>query len=185
MPTTKLWTSVGSAGTVNPPDAGKVVLAGSLVQLGGLGGVINPSPGAAVRRSIGPGQGPESQATIRYNVTAVDGVFNPDMTLGLSVGLGVVFRRGSGQVAARLVQVSIPALEARPNSVMETTLVEFQSEQPNPNAFAWEDSLGSFSGLFDFTANAYYVEVVLTTSGDIVAELPPAVSIVQVIYGTG
>jgi hypothetical protein len=181
MATPRLWSSVGSAGTVNPPDAGKVVLVGSLVQLGAMGGVINPSEGTAVARTFG--SGPETQAVIRYNVTAVDGIFGS--TPVFSAYLGILCRRGSGQIAARLVQVSLPPTDTNVSSVVETTLVQFQSGQPNAAAFALEESQGSFGGVFDFENNAYYVELTLSASGNVVSEDPPAVAVLQINITAG
>jgi len=51
----ELWSSVGSAGAVNPSDTGKVVLVGSVVQLGARGGVIAAVAGD--RTPVGPGVG--------------------------------------------------------------------------------------------------------------------------------
>ena len=125
--TARLWSSVGSAGAVNPPDIGKVVLVGPIAQLGELGGVVSGSPKVAAR-----GAGPGTQAVIRYGVTAVDGAFNP-IPNGL-VGLAILCRPGDGQIAARLVQVAISGQPV--SSVVETTLVEFQAQPGDPKLFS-------------------------------------------------
>lgn len=180
--TAGLWSSAGSAGAVNPPDIGKVVLVGSVVQLGPTGGVITASPQVAAR-TVGPGAGPGTQAVIRYGVTALYGVFNPNPE-ELVVSLSVFCRPGSGQIAAQLVQVSTNSGPVP--SVVETTLVEFQAQKTkpiNPNLFTLQVASGG-SALFDLQTNAYYVEVVLTAPGDIVTEYPPAVSAIQLSFST-
>ena len=176
----ELWSSVGSAGAVNPPDAGKVVLVGSVVQLGATGGVIAAL--AADRTLVGPGAGAgtgqPTQAVIRYGVTA-DGAFNPDREEPF-VSLAILCRPGSGEIAARLVQVptSNPVIY-----VAETTLVEFQSRQTkprDPNLFTLQVVTSDDTDVVDFEANAYYVELVLTAPG-VVTEYPPAVSLIQML----
>jgi hypothetical protein len=166
---TALWSSVGSAGTVNPPDTGKVVLVGSIVQLG-EGRVITGSPEAARRVA------PVTQAVIRYAVSAViDTPINP-----IRLGLEILWRQGDGQIAARLAQVSkslpVPTVE-------ENNIVEYQA-QPVDNSrtlFYWQTKVVP-DVYFDFQNNAYYVEVVLSASGNVVLEYPPAVSAMQLVF---
>jgi len=176
----ELWSSVGSAGAVNPPDTGKVVLVGSVVQLGARGGVIAAVAGD--RTPVGPavgagaGTGQPTQAVIRYGVTA-DGTLNPDREAPF-VSLALLCRPGSGEIAARLVQVptSNPVVY-----VTETTLVEFRSQQTkpsDPNLFTLQVVTSDDTDVVDFEANAYYVELVLTAPG-VVSEYPPAVSLIQ------
>jgi uncharacterized membrane protein YgcG len=168
MASVNLWSCVGSAGAVNPPDLVKIELAGSIAQLGGAGSVTIGSTAAVAV----PGTGAGTQAVIRYGVTAIDGALNPPP----NVTLGMFCRPGSGQVAARLVQVSI----ADPvSSVVETNLVEVEAQSNTPDLFTLQ--LSSDSGLLDLETNAYYVEVVLTALGNAVTEYPPAVSSVQLL----
>jgi len=175
----KLWSSVASAGAVNPPDIGKVLLVGSVVQLGATGGLIAAL--AADRTVVGPGAGPgtgqPTQAVIRYGVTAVDGGFNPDPE-ALFVSLAMLCRPGDGQISARLVQV--PNLSPVVY-VTETTLVEFQAQKTNAKLFTLQIVSGGDADVFDFESNAYYVEVVLTAPGA-VTEYPPAVSLIQLSF---
>jgi hypothetical protein len=175
MANVNLWSSVGSAGTVNPPDLGKVVLAGSIAQLGATGGVVSASPQvAAARTGRGTGAGPGTQAVIRYGVAAIDAGFNPIP----NVGLGMVCRTGNGQVAARLVQVSIVFSKPLPG-VVETTLIELQAQPAN--LFSAQVTFSS-SPTLDFQANVYYVEVTLSAAGDVVPTNPPAISTLQLLY---
>ncbi|MGH9766411.1 MAG: hypothetical protein ACREAB_03175 [Blastocatellia bacterium] len=65
----KVWTTVGSAGTVDEADAGKVVFQGSAVA---FPEILPPLPAAQAElgaQIILPTQ--TTNATIRYNVTAV------------------------------------------------------------------------------------------------------------------
>jgi len=175
----ELWSSVGSAGAVNPLDVGKIVLVGSVVQLATTGGVIAAL--AADRTPVGPGAGAgtgqPTQAVIRYGVTA-DSAFDPDEAP--FVNLAILCRPGSGEITARLVQVptSSPVVY-----VTETTLVEFQSQRTkppsDPNLFTLQVVTSDDTDLVDFEANAYYVELVLAAPGA-VTEYPPAVSLIQV-----
>ena len=177
--TAGLWSSVCSVGAVNPPDIEKVVLVGSVVQLGATGGVIAASRQAAARTAVAVA-GPATQALIRYGVTAVGGASSADLE-ALLVSFAILCRPGSGQIAARLVQVpnSSPAVY-----VAETTLVEFQAQKTapiDPNLFTLQTVSGSDAAVFDFESNAYYVEVVLTAP-DVVTEYPPAVSLIQLSF---
>lgn len=172
--TVKLWSCVGSAGTVNPPDLAKVVCLGSIAQLGlGTGRVTAKSPQVA-----GGGAGPQMQAVIRYGITTVADTWpNPIPRAGLEI----LCRPGGGQIAARLVQVSMGQGPAP--SVAETTLLDFhvQPADRNPNVFyAPGDSAPSV--FFDFSNNVYYVEVVLTAPADVVIDYPPAVAAIQLYF---
>jgi hypothetical protein len=75
----KVWTTVGSAGTLNQTDLAKVSLHQSVIQLGvellppvstqavaaqAAGGAVHPTPVF-----------PTTQAVVRYDVTPVDGLF--------------------------------------------------------------------------------------------------------------
>jgi hypothetical protein len=67
----KVWTTVGSAGTMDQADLEKVHMLQSIVQLGvDLGSTQGAA--AAARVAI-----PPTQAVVRYNVTPVDGLFFP------------------------------------------------------------------------------------------------------------
>jgi hypothetical protein len=70
----KLWSSVGSAGIVDPADIGKVVFAGPVAQMPGV--VLAPPQTAATAAVPSP-----TKAVIRYPVTPVDGVVAMDSPL--------------------------------------------------------------------------------------------------------
>jgi hypothetical protein len=175
MGVVNLWSSVGSAGTVNPPDIGKVLLVGSIAQLGGgRGGVVTGPREVAAVVSAGVAAGPETQAVIRYAVTAVN-VASDSIS---NVALEIVCRRGSGQITARLVQVSFVSINDPVPSVIEQTVVEVKAPTLEPNLFSLQ--VGNGSGL-DFEANAYYVEVVLTAAANVVTQVPPAIATIQLV----
>jgi hypothetical protein len=72
----KLWSCVGSAGVVNPPDSGKVIFNNSIVLLSPAGrpggGVIEPEDRLATEARIGV---ETVTATIRYGVVPVEGLY--------------------------------------------------------------------------------------------------------------
>jgi len=69
----KIWTTVGSAGTLNQADLAKVTLHGSIIQVGI--DISPPLPVAAAAAARPPVSLPTIQAVVRYNVTPVDGLF--------------------------------------------------------------------------------------------------------------
>src|SRR5262249_56997979 len=67
----KIWTTVGSAGTLNQADLAKVTLHGSIIQVGI--DISPPLPVAAAAAARPPVGLPTIQAVVRYNVTPVGG----------------------------------------------------------------------------------------------------------------
>jgi hypothetical protein len=166
-----VWSCVGSAGAVNPPDIGKLVTQGSVVQLG-LGATITRSP------QVGRGAGPETQAVIRYTVIPrVDSLSNPMPRMGLDVQ----WRMGDGQITARLVQVKMSLPQASPE---ETTLIEFQAAPVDGGKRTVFHAQTTYipRAYFDFQKYVYYVELTLTAPADVVIESPPAVSAMQLLF---
>lgn len=163
---TRYWTTVGSAGTVDEADKDKVVFSGGTVAFPGLilppGSVVTADTDAGrAASSSAAGQGQialpttTTTATIRYNVVAVDGLFNATR----AVGMRLRFRDDGAraQVVARLIEHNI-------NTGVETTRLTFDS-----NTFAAANgyqvqATGEFhpAWSFDFDQKAYYVEVTLT-----------------------
>jgi len=104
----RLWTTVGSAGTIDEADMQKVVLDHAIAQLGRLiGGVGSASSASAAA----PGIAQTQSAVIRYNVTAVDGMFPPPVaappTIGTQLRLRFLDTGGSARVLARLIEVDL------------------------------------------------------------------------------
>jgi len=177
-----MWSTVGSTGTVDLADVGKVIFAGSVVQLPGVtsGGVLSAQrkSGAASPEAVGF---PLTTARIRYDVTPDAGV-NKFLLI-----LKLLYRGGAGQVVAKLVQVAIPQVgvtEVPEPAVTETTLLTFDSaaELPSGEFQAREVAFSpTDTGKLDFVNNAYYVELSLTArEGPVVLINPPAVATIQI-----
>jgi hypothetical protein len=158
----KVWTTVGSAGTLDQADLAKVHLFQSIVQLGVDFGSTQGA--AAAARVIAP----TTQAVVRYNVTPVDGLFFP-MT-AFTYQLQVRYR---GHVSAKLMQVSV-------NTGEETQLVLFDSTHfPSTSGFQLQRAAAPMDSAFlDFVNNGYYVEATLITSAIVIGH-PSAISVIQ------
>jgi hypothetical protein len=174
----KLWSSVGSAGTVDTADIAKIVFSHSVAQLGpGVPTVVvhSAQPAAASAVLV------TTRAVIRYGVTAVDGVANTDKQTYL---LKLCYRDGPGQVLARLIGVDIQT------GTESSPLVSFDSEvdpdvnNRHNNAFQLQQNFGTSTEL-DFVQNAYYIELTLTASHNPNRPVPnpPAVSVIQLALG--
>ena len=156
---TKIWTTVGSAGTLDKNDLGKVSLVHSVAQLGfTLAGNI-PVAQSLAKNPIGFPL-PTESAVIRYNVTPVDGLFNaPPVSFPNTQGvqLKVRYLTVNAQVIAKLIEVDLA-------TGAETDRLTF-----NSNAFPAVDGyhvqqVGECqpSWKFDFKTKAYYIEATLT-----------------------
>ncbi len=113
------------------------------------------------RRQIRTDGGVEEtdSAVIRYNVTAVDGLFG-----GPDVVMAIRFRDEgkSARVEARLIEVDL-------YTGAEVTRLTFDSNAGVPEESGYHvhevfDCLGRGDEAFDFTRKAYYIEATLTTS---------------------
>jgi hypothetical protein len=165
----KSWTTVGSAGTLVQADLAKVTLHQSIIQ---LGTELAPPPATAAVADAPRADLvtlPTTQAVVRYNVTAADGLFNtPPFAYELRL-------RCRGQISAKLVEVDLA-------SGTENTRIQFNSN--NHNAFEDQHAFESagdppHSVPFDFGNKAYYVEATLTASAIAIGH-PAAISIIQV-----
>jgi hypothetical protein len=170
MATNQWWSSVGSAGTVDVADLGKVAFDKSSVQLQGFDLVVSPSAtqAEADRSAIAL---PTVRAVVRYGVTPVEGVLT-----GAQLYLVLRYRDGSGHIAANLIEVDI-------NAGTETTRITFDSKDGNSvhdDAFQVYASKDYYSS-FDFRNHAYYVELILTASQPLLRPVifPPKVSVIQ------
>src|SRR4051812_36712318 len=112
----KLWTTVGSAGSLNATDLARVSLHQSVIQLG-----VDLLPPPAVTHNAATADlfaaaVPTQQAVVRYNVTPVDGMF-PSVTPAFAWALRLRYR---GRVTARWIEVDLA-------TGSETQLVQFDS----------------------------------------------------------
>lgn len=169
----KPWTTAGSTGTLDEKSEGKVFFDRAVVQ---KGQALVIGPAAREVRSEGEADVLDS-AVIRYNVTAVDGVMGGD-----SIGMAIRFRDEgkSARVVADLIEVNLA-------TGTEVTLLTFDSNDPSVPVLGGYHVHDVFAcnirkQPFDFTKNAYYIEVTLTTS--LIAESSAAgVEIIQ-LHGT-
>jgi hypothetical protein len=135
---TRCWTTVGSAGTVDEADTSIVVLDLNNV-------TIRPALSNAT-------------LNIRYNIVATEGLFGGDR-----IGMGVRYtdNGANARVVVRLKEVNL--------QTGATTLRMTFDSNAFPQAAGAQTqfvntpcSSGSF---FDFTANAYYLDVEITKTG--------------------
>ena len=175
----KIWTSVGSAGTVDETDTGKVSLDRSTAQ---IGTVIGGTQSISIRAVI-----PQTQsAVIRYNVTPVEGLFAVKPRCftgtgtecpGIQLKLRYLATGNNARVIAKLIEVDMA-------TGAEVTKLNFDSNSfANANNYQVQ-SVGQCGPQippqpFDFATKAYYVEVRLT-AGAIVAGSAAGVQIIKV-----
>jgi hypothetical protein len=158
----RIWTTVGSAGTLSATDLAKVTLNNAVIT---LGHDVAPPVSASDDPSI---VFPSSTAVVRYNITPVDGLFP---TSPFHYVLQLTYR---GTVRARLVQFDLA-------SATETDLLHFDSASFQPaHSFATNGGTTTFeSSVMDFVNCAYYVEATLTASAILVGN-PAEIAVVKV-----
>jgi hypothetical protein len=133
---------------------GKVFFDRAVVQ---KGNTLVIGPASRQVRADGKLDGIEEtdSAVIRYNVTAVDGLFDVK-----SARMAVRFRDEgkSAQVVAQLIEVDVL-------TGAEVTLLTFDSNDPTvPELGGYHTYDVCGGGPFDFVQKAYYIEATLTTS---------------------
>lgn len=149
------WTTVGSAGTLDEKASDQVFFDRAVVQMGTpvvVGKSVRPlQPDASTGADV------PNTAVIRYNVTAVDGLF------GVSgARLAIRFLDEGAQVTAQLVEVDVA-------TGAKVTLLTFDSHNfAAQSGYHMKDVCGGFKQPFDFVRKAYYIEATLTTSSIIV-----------------
>lgn len=149
----RFWTTVGSAGTLDEESEGKVFFDRAKVQ---KGKTIGFKQARSQPRTEGDG-GVEltDSAVIRYNVTAVDGLFGEIGPLSMTVRFladGV-----SAQVIAQLIEVNV-------ETGAKATLLTFDSDAAVVLDGYQVHQVCAREFQFDFVRNAYYIEATLTTS---------------------
>jgi hypothetical protein len=137
----KVWSAIGSAGTVDESDAGEVVFTDT-------------------RATLTPVPLTPATAVIRFNVVAVDGLF-ADLTPTSWPALIVRYRDAGGRerVRARLQEVDLATGATHTAIVFDSDLFP---QLPTYQTQAIGDC-GVFSQ-FEFATKAYYVEVELIRS---------------------
>ena len=143
----KSWSTAGTTGTADKVDLNKIVYANGVVSFPEITGTQLTSK----RLLALPLQ--TVQAVVRYNVTAVDGLFFPSGRHCM-----VARFRDDGdraRVFLRLVQLNL-------ENGNTTTLLTFDSNSFSPQANFQANSVATNRIPFDFAHNAYYVEATLT-----------------------
>jgi hypothetical protein len=158
----RIWTTVGSAGTVDEASTNKVLLDHSTAQLGRLL-IIQPAARSAKRRAGVIGAQLES-AVIRYNVTPVDGFFVfPQVSFPNSAGVELRVRFLNSGGGAKVIATLIEVDQA---TGVETTRMIFDSTGSavsNAYQLGFKAECGP-TWRFDFKNKAYYIEATLTHS---------------------
>jgi hypothetical protein len=156
----RLWTTVGSGGTLDEADVKKVFFDRSIVQtgqaLGPVGGVSTPA--ALVFSQT-------ESAVIRYNVTPVDGLFVPTGPCqpgtgcqGFQLKLRYLKAGPRAHVIAKLIEVDLA-------TGLETVRLTFDSSAfPAANDYQVQQVGECGTRGFDFKLKGYYVEATLTRS---------------------
>lgn len=146
----KLWTTVGSAGTVDEADVTKVILNRSTAQIGAP--LVNQPLAKKAIISF-----PTVSAVIRYNVTPVDGLFAfPQAAHGFILRVRFLATNRSG-VTAKLVEVDL-------NSGTETDRLLFDSGTLTGTGYQFGSGSRCQNFQFDFRSKAYYIETTLKRS---------------------
>lgn len=145
----KAWTTVGSAGTIDEADTGKVTLQGSTIA---FPEILPPTTSATSAFAL-PIPLETVTATVRYNVVATDGLFEG----GTNLGMRARFRDdgNNAQVILRLIEVNI---ETGASAVILT----LDSNSFTANANYQTQSVSTFIGSrMNFQENAYFIEATL------------------------
>jgi hypothetical protein len=166
----RFWTTVGSAGTLDETSEGKVFSDRAVVQ---KGDTLVIAPASRQVRADG-GVDVTDSAVIRYNVTAVDGLF------GLQDLAMIVRFRDEGKsarVIAQLIEVDLA-------TGAEVTRLTFDSDAPDVHVLSGYHTHEVFdcSGRgepFDFERKAYYIEATLTASSFVTGSVA-GIEIIQV-----
>lgn len=176
----KIWTTVGSAGTVDEADLSKIFFDRSIAQ---FGNVIGGNQISLASTRIPQ---PTQSAVIRYNVTPVEGLFAVKPSCftqtgnecpGIQLKLRYLASGRNARVIARLIEVDLA-------SGTEVTRLSFDSSAfANSNNYQVQ-SVGECGPQvprqpFDFLNKAYYVEARLTIGG-LVAGSAAGVQVIKV-----
>lgn len=150
----KAWTTVGSAGTIDEADTGKLVMQGSTIAFPELLGPL-PTDNFPERTTAAAIPFPEQTvtATVRYNVVATDGLFENGAYLGMKARL-----RDDGdraQVVLRLYEVNI-------DTGATSLVMTLDSNTFAPSSNYQTVGASVFVGnRINFLQNAYYIEATM------------------------
>jgi hypothetical protein len=152
----KVWTTVGSDGTIDETDVRKVFFNKSIVQMGQPGADSQHLGAAAAKPKPAAIPGvTQSSAVIRYNITPVNGLFTP----GFRLRLRYLDAGPSGRVVAKLIEVDLAS-----GSEMERLTFDSNAFAPNAKYQVRAGNCGGQS--FDFVRKSYYIEAKLTADNN-------------------
>ena len=156
----RFWTTVGSAGTLDEESDGKVFFDRAVVQKGTV--VLPPKASGQMRTTGTSGSDETDSAVIRYNVTAVDGLFG---TTGARMAVRFLDAGKGARVTAQLIEVDI-------ETGAKATLLTFDSDAvPAQDGYHMGDVCDARVPAFDFVRKAYYIEGTLTTNSMLVGSV--------------
>lgn len=154
----KAWTTVGSAGTIDESSTSKLVMSGSTIS---FPEILSPLPTdtfePAERLGFAAAALPLETVTgtVRYNVTATDGLFENGAYLGMRARI-----RDDGdraQIVLRLYEVNIDT-----GATVPVLTLNSDSFTPSANYQTVGTSIFVGSNRINFQQNAYYIEATLT-----------------------
>lgn len=167
----KAWTTVGSAGTIDEADTGKVVLSGSTIA---FPEILPPSKDNTFSQFLPlPLETVTATATVRYNVVATDNLFDN----GSHLGLRSRFRDdgNNAQVILRLIEVNI-------ETGASTVLLTLDTNN-FPSRIGYQtQSVSTFIGnRINFLENAYFIEATMIQKKSAVTVFGgrPGISVIQ------
>jgi hypothetical protein len=155
----KAWTTVGSAGTVDEADADKVVFSGSVVAFPEVLAPPTLQTEANAQISLPT---VTTNATIRYNVTAVDGLFMAGSHLGMTVRF-----RDDGDWARVLVRLYEQDIYTGLTALLLTFDSNASPASPNYQTNGVGSPYPHWS--FDFNQKAYFIEATLTKTSSAIS----------------
>jgi hypothetical protein len=152
----RIWTTVGSGGTVDEADVAKVFFDRGVVQMGHRP-VIAVAPGVA---PAGPVFTEPRVAVVRYNVTPADSLFQTSFApRETRLRLRFIDTGADSRVTAKIVEVDMA-------SGAEVIRLTFDSNSfTAASDYQVQQVVRCFARPFDFLLKAYYVEATLTIGG--------------------
>lgn len=165
----KAWTTVGSAGTIDEADTGKVVLSGSTIA---FPEILPPTKDNTFSQFL-PLPLETVTATVRYNVVATDNLFDG----GSHLGLRSRFRDdgNNAQIILRLIEVNI---ETGASTVLLTLDTNNFASSVGYQAQSVSTLIGN---RISFLENAYFIEATMIQKKSPIVAFGgrPAISVIQ------
>lgn len=170
----RIWTTVGSGGTVDEADAAKVFFDRGVVQMG-------RRPVIAVAGGVAPAAAAFTEprsAVVRYNVTPADALFKTSLApRETRLRLRFIDTGSDSQVTAKLVEVDMA-------SGSEVIRLTFDSNSfAAASDYQVQQVVRCFARPFDFLRKAYYVEATLTTTSAVPNGSLAGIEMIKIVNG--